>query len=108
MHRPATQWPIGPRSSRQFDQETTFDYEVKAPQSDLNAGVRTDGVVTFGKVDPAQPLEVRFEWLQLQRQRHPASHSLSGRALRAQDTGQDRPALEDGAQRLWWRKVFGR
>jgi hypothetical protein len=50
------------QGSRQFDQETTFDYEVEAPQSDLNAGVRTDGVITFGKVDPSQPLQVRFEW----------------------------------------------
>ncbi len=50
------------QGSRQFDQETTFDYEVKAPQTDLRPGVRTDGVVTFGKVDPSQPLEVRFEW----------------------------------------------
>jgi hypothetical protein len=50
------------QNSRQFDQETTFDYEVKAPQSELTAGVRTDGVVTFGKVDPSQPMQVRFEW----------------------------------------------
>ncbi len=50
------------QGSRQFDQETTYDYEVKTPQSELNAGVRTDGVVTFGKVDPSQPMEVRFEW----------------------------------------------
>jgi hypothetical protein len=41
---------------------SSFDYEVEAPQSDLNAGVRTDGVITFGKVDPSQPLQVRFEW----------------------------------------------
>ena len=50
------------QGSQQFDQETTFDYEVEAPQSDLNAGVRTDGVITFGKADPSQPMEVRFEW----------------------------------------------
>ncbi len=50
------------QGSRQFDQETTFDYEVKAPQTDLRPGVRTDGVVTFGKVNPSQPLQVRFEW----------------------------------------------
>jgi hypothetical protein len=50
------------QNSRQFDQETTFDYEVKVPQSELSAGVRTDGVVTFGKVDPSQPMQVRFEW----------------------------------------------
>jgi len=50
------------QGSRQFDQETNYDYEVKAPQSDLRPGVRTDGVVTFGKVDPSKPLEVRFEW----------------------------------------------
>ncbi len=31
-------------------------------QSDLRPGVRTDGVVTFGKVDPSRPLEVRLEW----------------------------------------------
>ena len=24
--------------------------------------MRTDGVITFGKVDPSQPLQVRFEW----------------------------------------------
>lgn len=50
------------QNSRQFDQETTFDYEVKAPQSELRPGVRTDGVLTFGKVDPSQPMQVRFEW----------------------------------------------
>src|SRR5829696_8476454 len=50
------------QGSRQFDQETTYDYEVKAPQSELRPGVRTDGAVTFGKVDPSQPLQVRFEW----------------------------------------------
>lgn len=50
------------QGSRQFDQETNYDYEVKAPQSDLRPGVRTDGVVTFGKVDPSKPLEVQFEW----------------------------------------------
>jgi hypothetical protein len=50
------------QGSRQFDQEYNYDYEVKEPQSDLRPGVRTDGVVTFGKVDPSQPLEVRFEW----------------------------------------------
>ncbi len=50
------------QGSSQFDQETTFDYEVEAPQSDLNAGVRTDGVITFGRADPSQPLQVRFEW----------------------------------------------
>jgi hypothetical protein len=50
------------QGSRQFDYEYTYDYEVKAPQSDLSAGVRTDGVITFRKVEPAQPMEVRFEW----------------------------------------------
>jgi hypothetical protein len=50
------------QGSRQLDQETTYDYEVKAPQSELNAGIRTDGVVTFGKADRSQPLEIRFEW----------------------------------------------
>jgi hypothetical protein len=50
------------QGSRQFDQETTYDYDVKAPQSELRPGVRTDGVVTFGKVSPSQPFEVRFEW----------------------------------------------
>lgn len=50
------------QGSRQFDQETTYDYEVKEPQSDLSARVRTDGVVTFGKVDSTEPMEVRFEW----------------------------------------------
>jgi hypothetical protein len=50
------------QGSRQFDQEYSYDYEVKEPQSDLRPGVRTDGVVTFGKVDPSQPLEARFEW----------------------------------------------
>jgi hypothetical protein len=50
------------QNSRQFDQETTFDYEVKAPQSELRPGVRTDGVLTYGKVNPSQPMQVRFEW----------------------------------------------
>jgi hypothetical protein len=50
------------QGSRQFDQEYSYDYEVKEPQSELRPGVRSDGVVTFGKVDPSQPLEVRFEW----------------------------------------------
>lgn len=50
------------QGSRQFDQETTYDYEIKAPQTDLRPGVRTDGAVTFGKVDSSQPLQVRFEW----------------------------------------------
>jgi len=50
------------QGSRQIDQETAYDYDVKAPQSELNAGVRTEGVVTFGKADSSQPMEVRFEW----------------------------------------------
>lgn len=50
------------QGSRQLDQETTFDYEVKAPQSELQPGVRTDGVITFGKVDPSQPFDTRLEW----------------------------------------------
>jgi hypothetical protein len=50
------------QGSRQFDQKYNYDYEVKEPQSDLRPGVRTGGVITFGKVDPSQPLEVRFEW----------------------------------------------
>lgn len=50
------------QGSRQLDQETTFDYEVEPPQSDLGPGIRTDGIITFGKADPYQPLQVRFEW----------------------------------------------
>jgi hypothetical protein len=50
------------QGSRQFDFEYTYDYEVKEPQSQLRPGVRTDGVLTFGKIEPSQPMEVRFEW----------------------------------------------
>ena len=49
------------QNSRQFDEETTFD-TGKSAQSELRPGVRTDGVLTFGKVDPSQPMQVRFEW----------------------------------------------
>jgi hypothetical protein len=38
------------------------NYEFKELQSELRPGVRTDGVITFGQVDPSQPMEVRFEW----------------------------------------------
>jgi hypothetical protein len=50
------------QGSRQLDQETAFDYEVQAPQTDLGPGIRTDGITTFGKADPSKPLQVQFEW----------------------------------------------
>lgn len=50
------------QGSQQLDQEYPIDYDVKEIQTELSPGVQTDGVVTFGKADASQPLEVHFEW----------------------------------------------
>lgn len=39
-----------------------MDYEVKEPQDTLSPGVETEGIVTFGPVDPNQSFDVDFEW----------------------------------------------
>ena len=50
------------QGTRQLDADTPFDYDVKEVQEDLSPGVRTDGVMVFGKADPSQPMQVHFEW----------------------------------------------
>ena len=50
------------QGSTQVDQETPFDYEVQEPQENLSPGVKTEGVVVFGPVDPEAPFQLSFEW----------------------------------------------
>lgn len=35
---------------------------MKEPQDTLSPGVETEGIVTFGPVDPNQSFDVNFEW----------------------------------------------
>lgn len=50
------------QGSTQIDQETPFEYEVEEPQENLQPGVVTNGVVSFGPADPDEPFDLRFEW----------------------------------------------
>jgi hypothetical protein len=50
------------QGTHQLDADTPFDYSVKEVQEDLSPGVRTNGVMVFGKANPSQPLQVHFEW----------------------------------------------
>lgn len=50
------------QGSRQVDAETQFAYELPEPQSDLSPGVETEGIVSFGPVEPSAPFRLRFKW----------------------------------------------
>ena len=42
--------------------EDSYAYYDEEPQEDLGPGVRTEGVIAFGPVDPNQPFELRLPW----------------------------------------------
>ncbi len=50
------------QGATQIDPTTSYEYTELEPQSDLSAGVQSEGIVTFGPSDPNQPLELQFEW----------------------------------------------
>ena len=50
------------QGSTRVDPTDSFEYGGLEPQPDLGPGVRSEGVVTFGAVDPNRPLSVQFEW----------------------------------------------
>ncbi len=41
------------QGSKQFEQETNFNANYEDPQSDLLPGVKTEGIISFGAIDPA-------------------------------------------------------
>ena len=41
------------QGSKQFEQETNFNANYEEPQSDLLPGVKTEGIISFGAIDPA-------------------------------------------------------
>ena len=42
--------------------EDSYDYYDEEPQEELRPGVRTEGVIAFGPVDPKQPFQLRLSW----------------------------------------------
>jgi hypothetical protein len=42
--------------------EDSYAYYDEEPQSELRPGVRTEGVLAFGPVDPKQPFQLRLPW----------------------------------------------
>lgn len=51
------------QGSRQIDaNEDAYEYSSLEPQSDLEPGVETEGILTFGPADPSAPLRIRLEW----------------------------------------------
>ncbi len=50
------------QGATQIDPTTSYEYTELEPQSDLSAGVQSEGIVIFGPSDPNQPLELQFEW----------------------------------------------
>jgi hypothetical protein len=70
MARNGTDWPASlfvydariVQGSRQIDPTDAYEYASLEPQSDLEPGVETTGVLTFGPADPSTPLNFRLEW----------------------------------------------
>jgi hypothetical protein len=51
------------QGSTQVDPERASpQYDVPKPQSDLNPGVETEGIVVFGLVDPSVPFTIELDW----------------------------------------------
>ena len=50
------------QGSTQVDPTDSFEYAELEPQTDLSPGVQSEGVITFGPVNPDQPFDVQFEW----------------------------------------------
>ena len=50
------------QGSKQIDPNQSFEYSESEPQSDLEPGVETEGVLTFGPADPSTPFRLRVEW----------------------------------------------
>lgn len=51
------------QGSRQIDYlEDSFSYYDEEPQSELRPGIKTEGVIPFGPVDPDQPFEIILPW----------------------------------------------
>jgi hypothetical protein len=42
--------------------DDSYAYYDEEPQEDLRPGVRTEGVIPFGPVDPKQPFQLRLPW----------------------------------------------
>jgi len=42
--------------------EDSYAYYDEEPQEELRPGVRTEGVIAFGPVDPKQPFQLRLSW----------------------------------------------
>jgi zinc-ribbon domain len=42
--------------------EDSYDYYDEEPQEELRPGVRTEGVIAFGPVNPKQPFQLRLSW----------------------------------------------
>jgi hypothetical protein len=42
--------------------EESYAYYDEEPQAELRPGVRTEGVIPFGPVDPKQPFQLRLSW----------------------------------------------
>lgn len=62
---PASLWSYDARlvqGQTQIEPETPFEYDVPEIPSDLDPGVRAEGVLLFGSADPSQPLRLRLEW----------------------------------------------
>ena len=42
--------------------EDSYAYYDEEPQEELSPGVRTEGVIAFGPVDPEQPFQMKLPW----------------------------------------------
>jgi hypothetical protein len=50
------------QGSDRAGQRDPFDYNVPKPKPGLRPGEQSEGVVTFGRTDPSEPLQVWFAW----------------------------------------------
>ena len=50
------------QGAERAEQRDPFDYNLPKPKPGLPPGEQIEGVVTFGRTDPSQPLQVWFAW----------------------------------------------
>jgi hypothetical protein len=50
------------QGSTQIDADQSFEYVDLEPQTELEPGVESEGVLTFGPADPAAPFRLKVKW----------------------------------------------